>query len=383
MGYITNFSIKRFKSLADFSLTFARGGGPTCLVGLNGAGKSTVLHALDFVGQLFRGDIQGWLKARSWNKTDILTRPIHSRTIEASVTYHLEQCEIIWTGSYNSIQQRCTEENIKIDGKDIFSVRDRKLFFAESKTMDIIFEYEGSVLSQISKNVLLSEEVLQFYSFMQGVHSFDMLNPKQLRTRGRKFQSNNIGMGGEHLAGLLASIPRSDTSEIVLALAHIFPWIGGLKIKSLRAGWQELHCLEKDFGYVMAQHCSDGVMRLLALITEMYSSDSFIMFDEIENGFNPAVIHGILKLLKEAQPQVLITSHNPLILNALVEDGNTDSVLLLYKRDKVTHAQPLFELSEAKERLEYMHAGEVFLDIDIEAMLEKLYATSSSSEDRA
>ncbi len=64
---ITRFHIENFKSLADFDLppkgheskAFA------CLIGLNGAGKSSLLQALDFVAQLATGDVSGWLERRS------------------------------------------------------------------------------------------------------------------------------------------------------------------------------------------------------------------------------------------------------------------------------------------------------------------------------
>ncbi|MFY8134268.1 MAG: AAA family ATPase, partial [Aquimonas sp.] len=54
---IKHFYIDNFKSLVDFRLS-PEGGSLakfTCLVGLNGAGKSTVLQALDFIGHLASG----------------------------------------------------------------------------------------------------------------------------------------------------------------------------------------------------------------------------------------------------------------------------------------------------------------------------------------
>ena len=48
-----------FKSLVDFRIELANF---TCLIGMNGVGKSTVLQFLDFLSQLMRGDVKGWLK---------------------------------------------------------------------------------------------------------------------------------------------------------------------------------------------------------------------------------------------------------------------------------------------------------------------------------
>lgn len=56
-------SITNFKSLAEVHIPL---GQFNCLVGMNGAGKSTVLQALDFLSQLMRGDVSGWLERRQW-----------------------------------------------------------------------------------------------------------------------------------------------------------------------------------------------------------------------------------------------------------------------------------------------------------------------------
>ena len=51
---ITHFHIENFKSLADFDLP-PRGqklAGFTCLIGMNGSGKTSLLQAFDFTAQL-------------------------------------------------------------------------------------------------------------------------------------------------------------------------------------------------------------------------------------------------------------------------------------------------------------------------------------------
>ncbi len=60
-----------FKSLVDFNLELAQF---TCLIGLNGAGKSTVLQLVDFLAQQARGDLKGWLAERGWKAADLNSR---------------------------------------------------------------------------------------------------------------------------------------------------------------------------------------------------------------------------------------------------------------------------------------------------------------------
>uniref|UniRef100_UPI002FDAD418 AAA family ATPase n=2 Tax=Rivihabitans pingtungensis TaxID=1054498 RepID=UPI002FDAD418 len=66
--------IKNFKSLEN--VTF-RLGKFNCLVGMNGAGKSTVLQALDLLAQLMHGNVDQWLKTRGWESKDLPCRTSH------------------------------------------------------------------------------------------------------------------------------------------------------------------------------------------------------------------------------------------------------------------------------------------------------------------
>lgn len=58
---IRSISIDNFKSLRNFRLDLDK---VTCLVGLNGAGKSTVLQALSFLTSAMLGQTTEWLHAR-------------------------------------------------------------------------------------------------------------------------------------------------------------------------------------------------------------------------------------------------------------------------------------------------------------------------------
>ena len=61
-------TIGNFKSLDKFHIKFSKF---TCLIGLNSAGKSTLLQAIDFISQQMKGDITGWLKNRSWDAMEL------------------------------------------------------------------------------------------------------------------------------------------------------------------------------------------------------------------------------------------------------------------------------------------------------------------------
>ena len=74
MNRLTRIGIDGFRSLSDCEIRFPDNeqNALLCLVGTNGSGKSAVLHALDFAGQMFRGDISSWLAERNWQAGDLV-----------------------------------------------------------------------------------------------------------------------------------------------------------------------------------------------------------------------------------------------------------------------------------------------------------------------
>jgi predicted ATPase len=70
--------VDNFKSLVDFDLDLAEF---TCLVGFNGAGKSTILQVFDFIASLFQGTTDRWLKARNWKNADLTFKPGRRQSI--------------------------------------------------------------------------------------------------------------------------------------------------------------------------------------------------------------------------------------------------------------------------------------------------------------
>ena len=65
---IEQIAVQNFKSLAQFKLRLHRF---NCLVGMNGAGKSTVLQSIDFMAQLMEGRIDEWLEMREWSASEL------------------------------------------------------------------------------------------------------------------------------------------------------------------------------------------------------------------------------------------------------------------------------------------------------------------------
>lgn len=174
--------------------------------------------------------------------------------------------------------------------------------------------------------------------------------------------------------------------KIQQQLIKFYSFIYDYDIKSLRGGWKDLQLWEigspfrtetgtaGHYAYSRsAQHVNDGTLRLLAIIAALHSDNGFILFDEIENGFNPIIIKKVIELMLEADKQVIVTTHSPEVLQYIPDEQAKESVKFLYRaEDGSTAIENFFMLEEAQQKLEMLSPGEVFLDIELERLAEEL-----------
>ena len=100
---ISRIQVENFKSLVDFEMDLAKF---SCLVGLNGAGKSTVLQFIDLLSQLIRGDMKGWLSERKWKATDLKSKLTKKLNVEFCVHFCDENGEPAGLGKQSTIRRR-------------------------------------------------------------------------------------------------------------------------------------------------------------------------------------------------------------------------------------------------------------------------------------
>ncbi len=112
-----------------------------------------------------------------------------------------------------------------------------------------------------------------------------------------------------------------------------------------------------------ARHVADGLLRMLAVFAQSSKHQSFLLLDEIENGVNPELIEFLINYLIESWPQVLITTHSPMVLNYLDDEVAIEGVIYIYKQlNGATKAIRLFDIPSMRKKLEIMGAGEVYED---------------------
>jgi predicted ATPase len=226
------------------------------------------------------------------------------------------------------------------------------------------FDYQGSLMAGI-KESRLPEELLELKKFFINLHALDLLAPELLRQRTRD-AGNSLGLGGEKLSAFLHEMGEEKRTEIKAKIAKVYPQLKNLDVSSLRSGWKKLTVQEK-FGDTIvkteARHVADGFLRMLAVFAQLSKEQSFLLLDEIENGVNPELIEFMVDELVGASPQVLITTHSPMVLNYLEDDVAIEGVIYIYKNQiGATQAIRLFDIPRMREKLTVMGAGEVYED---------------------
>ena len=399
---IQSIEVKNFKSLDDFRLDLAKF---TCLIGLNGSGKSTVLQFIDFLSQLVRGDMEAWLEERHWKRSDLRSKLIpRKKNIEFCVRFVNEHDEPAgrWEATYSPFDNRCTSERIdlldflletKRDEINIVNLLPKSRSKFKDRSIPLAFSYEGSVLSAL-KTELLPPSIMRCKELIGAIKSLELLSPAFLRQRTRE-SSGSLGLGGQRLASFLHEIGSSKRQELVRHLKKVYPQLMGLTAKSLRGGWKQIEISEQyegsrimgiDLGHLFkpgvaivkrmtteARHINDGMLRLMAILAELETENRFLLFDEIENGINPELVEFVVDKLTQARQQVMVTTHSPMILNYLDDDTARAGVMYLYKTPRgATKSIPFFSIPSLAEKLTVMGPGEAFVDTNLTQLAEEI-----------
>ena len=385
MTQFKRFKIRNFKSIKEMDFKFSQ---LNILIGMNGAGKSTILQALDFISQLMHGDITTWLESRDWKPHDLNCKLLKESNIELEVEVELNNQDIvIWTAQFNRTSLKCTTEKITINQKEAFVLKSRELTIPtfikkksnthneiENSKFHALQEYEGSILSKLSiDNIgfdfVFKNQLTEFRTFLRNIKSLELLAPHLMRKSTRTNEDDHVGIGGEKLSSYLFKLNEEQKENLIRFLKNFYPNIIDFKTKNQRSGWKKLIIQESTSTVNIeheARHINDGLLRILAILAQLQSTPSFLMLDEIENGVNQEIIEKLVNILLNSKTQLLVTTHSPLVLNYLPDDIAKDAVNYVYKSsDGDTQYKRFFEIPRVNEKLEFMGVGDAVLDTNL------------------
>ncbi len=384
---LSNLRIDNFKSLKNTTISFSKN---TFLIGLNGAGKTTILQAIDFLSVLASGKVEEWLEHRQWDKKDLTFFKSRKSLIDIEVSFRLGDNYYMWEISFNKQQLRCTKETIYRADLEMLSVNGGEYRIQTDrlgKYEKINFNYQGSILSGL-RTELLTTELNEIRNFFTQIKSSELLTPSLMKKRARE-SNESIGLGGEKLSAFINSLDNLKKEKLNNTLKKFFPNIKSFETKTLRSGWKTLSLIEKYGNENIetdSMHLSDGALRILAILSQLLTSESILIFDEIEDGINQEFIKKLVDILLDSNHQTIVATHSPLLLNYIDDEIAKKSILFVYKqKDGSTKVINFFEVIDKYKKIsnhEYdlFGPGEIMQRVNLLELTHELMEDSTDED---
>ncbi|MFK7950509.1 MAG: AAA family ATPase [Saprospiraceae bacterium] len=376
---IKSIYIDNFKALNDFKMEFQP---LTLLIGANSVGKSTVLQALELLAYFTKGkefgELNNYLKERGWSAKDLRSNLSRKRHITFRVEFELEESifewEIILTITENGFE--LIKESV-IEGK-------KKHLWSHNESTFVLDDDDDDTLYLIRKpftsstlsffDGYINPKLSRIKNYLNNLALFDFSSTEQLKSRNLIVKNAQIGRNGENLAAYLHQLSKEELVNLTTQLQTYAPFFETINIRKRSRNEVEIDIKEKfSNNRIDAQHLSDGMMRLLAILTLALTESGYstMMIEEIEDGINPnlagEVIKTLTKVTQETNRQFILTTHNPLILDWV----DVASIHFLYRDKKGFVKQKTFnELPTVLQNLDYMNPGEIWINFDKDELIQ-------------
>nr|CAQ34954.1 hypothetical protein [Photobacterium damselae subsp. piscicida] len=385
---IKKISVSAFKSLVDFELNLDSKF--NCIIGLNGAGKSSVLQLFSYVSALIEGKIDRWLSERGWEEKDVASHFFPTReTFDLVLDIELSDKQLRWEATYNWKRGLCTSETLTdlANGHQLLRLYQGRLKTKRDTIPDLIFKYSGSILSALDDSALPQEAVI-FRNFMTNIDSHDLLSPKVMRS-GRFASEGKIGSAGEYLISYIHKLDKNSQDILLKNLYGYFPQVVKIETKTELNGTLSLLLTERFYNddgshtdvVTNAKHINDGMLRILIILASQRTSSKFQQFDEVENGVNSEITEKLVEAFINSPQQVLITTHSPMVLNYIEDELAKSSITLVYKNKQGhTKATKLFALPSLTKKLNSLAPGDAMLDVYLKDAADEAELLADSPE---
>jgi predicted ATPase len=389
-------TIENYKALGHVDIRMP--GDLLFLIGVNGAGKSSILQALSLVRYFADGSTTGFFKDRGWKPTDARpkttrvaplraatsvnqARRIPGRNFGISLALEHEGHSLLWSFQWDYQRERALEEAVWI--LDPNAQRPRRVLAVPASSDDatqlsemlkvVRLDLPGSVLSIVQPQGIAASArdaslLAALKAWAEGITSLELLNPAAMRNRFRD-KGSDIGPQGERLPTFLADLPSDAKERIVQRIADFYP-IHDLNTTRKRSGWIDMRVAEafKLMGRVGVDHMSDGFLRILALcaIPEFGEEASLVLLDEVEDGIEPHILPRLIdRVAADATAQLVMTSHSPLLINFFDQDQT-----YLFGRDRSgqTVGSGVAALAPFRQGGDYLGSGEIWANVGLTAL---------------
>lgn len=386
---IRTLSLSNFKSFREATVTFHD---LTFLIGPNAGGKSNLLDALKVLQGLANGlSVKDTLDGRheeatlmSWpgirgGSRFVGFRPVSggsesvpsSSVVKLGVDGELDGIPFWWKVAFDPERGVIRRESLRYRYQDVYDTHAGRVDSTELAGHTISARvYKGqrghppylefstttSILSQVRQSTDAGSHNQKAATHCaRALSDIQLLDPTPTVLRQPSHAgATRMGEHGEKFASVSETIsgdPKSSSSYL-----HWLQELTPVRIASLRFGrspeYGTLFGVEEEGvpDPIMASSLSDGTLRFSALVTAMFEPEPprILLIEEVENGVHATRLRLLVEMLKECsksgRPQVVATTHSPLVLACLGEEEYSSVVWV--SRDKEAGGSKIVQLYE-------------------------------------
>lgn len=356
---LSSFTVKNFKSYRQATLTLEP---LTLLIGANGSGKSNLIEALRLLSWIAQGNTLGSIRYavqeqssgirgtvqdldfRGQGAVSLTCRTIHNRWNSYSITLERHEDELTiaderLTGIntrvpvFEVVEAHGTEGSVRVAYNN-FARGGRKPQVNCSNQMAVLHQLQSSARfeSGQKKAQQVIPQILKQYQ--EWLSAIVFLDPQPPAMRSYSFKSERRLSGdGANLSGVLYNLcSQAETKDALLQFIKALPEQDIQDIDFIETPRHEVMVrLTETFGGKEspwdATLLSDGTLRVLAIAAAALSAPegSLVVIEEADNGIHPSrakqLLDHLLHIARQRNLQILLSSHNPALLDALPDDA--------------------------------------------------------------
>lgn len=302
--------VNNFKSIERMDIQLGR---LNVLIGANGSGKSNVLEAI------------GMVAARNGKIIEL------DNMVQRGVRIAMPELMV------NSFYGKTASRSIKMR----FENEDGYVKYVMSKMDEesIYSPWYADISAYLRKNVSTEDFEAQYSRYLIYSPSIDAL--RGLSSTSKLYP---IGLHGEGLDVLMYQMPKTEISQVERIAKRYITWLddleydteGEMKYRGYKLGRSTSNLyfndryMQKRNRFFSAENANEGALILLFYLVLMTSkaTPKFFAIDNIDSGLNPRLCRALVKematLSEENGKQVIVTAHNPAVLDGLrLGDDNT------------------------------------------------------------
>lgn len=324
---IETITVKNFKSITDMTLSL---GNVNVFIGANGSGKSNILEAIAMVAaeRSTQIEVNSMIqKGIRIAKPDLMISSFYGQPSNSTINVNISGTKgerIKYTVT------NLTPDDIYSTWKATYSIGERR------ENIEEVVEKTGKLREYLSKYLIYSLSI----NALRGLTSDSLQYP--------------LGLNGEGLDVLLNNIPKEEIMLIKESAKDYISWIEDIffdseelyKMQGYKLGRSKSNLyfrdkfMQKKNNLFSAENANEGALELLFYLTLFISrkTPDFFAIDNIENGLNPRLCRFLMKKICELAvkngKQVLITTHNPAILDGLNLNDGSQRLYVVTRNDE-------------------------------------------------